>query len=240
MDPKFHKTAGNCFNCQGRERSEWCSLGREDVSLLNEIKICNNYQPSQVIFYQGNPCLGIHCIEEGTVAIRRTNADGNSMIVRLTHAGQTLGYRSYFSGEPYAATAEVLSPARICFLDRMGVKRLLEHNPVLGHNFLRRLATDLRDAEESRLQASTLPVRARVAHLVLTLKDRFSTVDDEGQITIELPLSRQDIASMVGTRPETIARTIRALENDSVAHFSGRQVVVPDLDALLDELEPVV
>jgi len=48
--------------------------------------------------------------------------------------------------------------------------------------------------------------------LLLALKDRFATVNDEGDMTIELPLSRQDLAAMIGTRPETIARSIRALE----------------------------
>jgi hypothetical protein len=42
---------------------------------------------------------------------------------------------------------------------------------------------------------------------------------------------------MLGTRPESLSRLIRDLETDGVAHFGSRQIVVPDLDALLDELE---
>jgi CRP/FNR family transcriptional regulator len=234
-----HRT-GNCFTCQTRNEAEWCALQKDDVGLLNEIKICNHYQPGQYIFYQGNPCMGIYCISSGTIALRKTDTEGNSMIVRLVHHGQTLGYRSYFSGEAYTASAEVLVAAEVCFVDRAGVAKLLNHNPNLGLRFLQRLALDLRSSEDQRLQASALPVRARLAHLVLSLKDRFATVDESGCITIELPLSRQDMASIVGTRPETIARTIRALEDDDVVHFKGRQVVISDLDALLDELEPVV
>ncbi|MCB1153632.1 winged helix-turn-helix domain-containing protein, partial [bacterium] len=64
--------------------------------------------------------------------------------------------------------------------------------------------------------------------------------DEDGNILIELPMSRQDIADMVGARPETIARTIRSLQDDGVATFKGREVMVPDLDALLDELEPTL
>jgi len=52
-----------------------------------------------------------------------------------------------------------------------------------------------------------------------------------------LPLSRRDMASAIGTRPESLSRAIRALENAQVASFHGKRVVVHDLDDLLDEVE---
>jgi CRP-like cAMP-binding protein len=220
-----------------RDRSEWGVLKDDEVKTLNESKICNTYKPGQVIFYQGNPCLGVYCIERGTVAIRKTDASGNSVLVRLAHEGQTLGYRTYFAGGGYTASSEALTEARICFVDRAAVRRLLDHNPSLGLQFLKRIADDLRSSEEQRLAAASLSVRTRMAHLLLVLKDRCATVDDDGTLIIELPLARQDIAAMLGTRPETIARTTKALEQDGIAEFRGRHVLVPDLDALLDEVE---
>lgn len=227
----------HCFACQVREQSEWCTLNDDEVKQLNVVKICNTYRPGQVIFYQGNPCLGIYCIETGTVAIRKTDANGNSVLVRLAHEGQTLGYRTYFAGGGYSASSEALTESRICFIDRAGVRKLLDANPTVGLGFLRRIAEDLRHSEDARLAAASLSVRARVAHLLLVLKDRCATVNDDGTLVIELPLARQDIAAMLGTRPETIARTTRAMEADGVAEFRGRNVLVPDLDTLLDEIE---
>lgn len=227
----------SCFTCQNREKSEWCVLSEEDLDILNGAKICNTYQPGQVIFYQGNPCLGVYCVESGAVALRKMDANGNSALVRMAHAGQTLGYRTFFEGTGYTATAEALAVARICFIDRAAVAKLLERTPALGLRFLHRMAEDLRSAEENRLQTASLPVRTRLAHLLLTLKDRYANVDDDGTMTIELPLARQDIAAILGTRPETVARTIRALEDDGVVQFDGRLAVVQDLDALLDEIE---
>jgi CRP/FNR family transcriptional regulator len=117
---------------------------------------------------------------------------------------------------------------------------MLSHNPTLGLNFLTHLAEDLDSAEESILQNSSLSVRTRLVHLLLTLKDRFAGVTEDGTIELSLPLARQDLAALLGTRPETIARTIHALESDSVAMFSGRTVRIPDLDMLLNEIEPYV
>jgi CRP-like cAMP-binding protein len=227
----------NCFTCQMRERTEWCQLAGNDLRALNQAKVCNVYESGQIVFYQGNPCLGIFCVESGTVAVRKADNHGNSALVRLIHAGQTLGYRSYFGGSNYTAGAEALTRCQVCFIDREAVKKLLAGNPSVGLLFLKHSADDLEASEEARLHSATLTVRARVAHLLLALKDRFATVDDEGTLTIELPMSRRDMADIVGTRPETIARTIRSLETDDVAIFKGRRVTVRDLDALLDELE---
>lgn len=229
--------ATTCFACESRGRSEWCSLEGSELELLNKAKVTNVYQPGQIIFYQGNPCLGIYCVESGTVAVRKNDANGNSVIVRMASAGDTLGYRAFFASEPYRASADALEPSRICFIDKNAVRSLLANNPSVGHGFLRHMAHDLDDAEEAKLHASALSVRARLAHLLLVLKDRFGTVDDDGVLSIKLPMSRQDIAAMVGTRPETIARAVRALEDDGVAKFDGRRAIVADLDALLDEIE---
>lgn len=228
----------NCFNCQQRDQSEWCVLKHDDTQKLQNAKICNTYQPGQIIFYQGNPCLGIYCIESGTVAVRKTDAQGNSVIVRMLHEGQTLGYRAYFEGKAYSASAEALTETRICFIDRAAVSDLLSHNPSLGINFLRHIAEDLRESEEARMDAVALPARVRVVHLLLALKDRWADVDEEGTMHIHLPLARKDMAAMVGIRPETLARILHDLEAEGVAHFDGPKVRVPDLDVLLDEIEP--
>jgi len=227
-----------CETCVSRSRSEWCSLQGTPLQALSDAKIGNVYQPGQTIFYQGNPSLGIFCVESGTVAVRKNNEAGNSVIVRLAHAGDTLGYRSFFAGQEYRDSAEALEPSRICFIDKAAIRRLLDQNPALGQAFLRTMASDLERSEEARLHAVALPVRARLAHLLLVLKDRFGEINDDGDLLIRLPLSRQDMAAMIGTRPETIARAVRSLENEGIAHFEGRQCRVPDLDALLDAVEP--
>ena len=82
-----------------------------------------------------------------------------------------------------------------------------------------------------------LSVRARLAYLLLELRVRHGQVDADGNIVIDLPLSRQDLASLAGTRPESLSRVIKALEAAGVARFTGRRVVVVDLDVLVDEAE---
>ena len=114
---------------------------------------------------------------------------------------------------------------------------MIDKNPTLGHRFLSRAIKDLEEAEDKFMESVTLSVRARFAHLLLILKDRYATDVEDGSISLELPLSRQDLAAMIGIRPETMSRTIRQFEDDGIAHFSGRTVHVPRVASLLDEFE---
>jgi CRP/FNR family transcriptional regulator len=227
----------SCFTCQSRNRSDWCTLTDDEMKVLSGHKVGNSYAPGQVIFYEGNACLGIHCIEGGSVALKKADGAGEPVVMGLRGPGDTLGYLAYFSGRGYSSTAVALTDSRICFIDRAVVRTLLQRNPSLGLGFLRKMADQVTEAERDRVRSMTLPLRARVAHLLLVLKDRSATVDDKGSIVIDLPLPRRDLAAMVGARPESLSRVLRDLEEDGVARFAPRQAVIPDLDALLDEVE---
>ena len=233
-----NQPAPNCFACQWRTRSEWCVLDDEDMTSLNESKSNSTYLAGQLVYHQGDTCSGIFCIVSGLVAIRKADEHGNTVLVRLCYPGETLGYRDFFADEAYTTSAEILEPTQLCFVDRKSVLSLLDRNPGLGLSFLRKVSSDLEAAEETILQSASHSVRVRFAHLLLTLKDRYATVREDGSMQMRLPLSRQDIADILGSRPETIARVINILEKEEVAFFSGRTVVIPDLDPLLDEIEP--
>lgn len=228
-----------CENCSQRNKTEWCVLKDAEVTLLSQYKICNTYQAGQIIFYQGNACLGVHCVSSGSIVLRKTDAQGNSVVTRVVNAGETLGYRAFFSGKSYSATAEAVDTCKVCFVDRVAVQTLLERNPLLGLRFLKKLSDDVLKSEDILLEIATLPVRVRFAHLLLTFKERLGEMSNNGTWSIRLPLSRQDIASLLCIRPETLARTISQLEEDNVAVFKGRDVKISDLDKLLDEVEHV-
>jgi len=227
-----------CFACQWRDRSQWCALEPEEVSELSEKKSNHFYTPGQVVFNQGDTFSGIFCVSEGTVSLRRTDSRGNTILVRLCHAGDTIGYRDFFAETEFSVTAQAVSPTTLCFFPAKDFQALLNASPALGMEVTRRLAQDAGQAEEALLRSSTLPVRVRMAHLLLALKERYGQGLDDGTLRLVLPLSRQDIADLLGTRPETVARVIHSLEIDGVTRFSGRNVLIPDLDLLLDEVDP--
>jgi CRP-like cAMP-binding protein len=233
-------SASNCFTCQARNRTEWCVLDDRELSLINDGKISKNYLPGEPIFFEGDDSQGIYCVESGMVGVRKSDADGNSVLLNIFSTGDTLGYRAFLAEEEYQAGAEALEPCTICFVDRATVRALLEQNPALGLRFLRRATRELDEADEKILHNVTLSVRSRFAHLLVVLIERYGTENDDGSLILELPLSRQDLASMIGTTPESMSRTIRKMEDDGIAHFTGRSVRIPTREILINEFEPDV
>jgi CRP/FNR family transcriptional regulator len=230
---------GNCFACQAHARSEWCVLSDADLKLIDDAKIDRDYAPGDVLYHQGDACKGVYCIKSGLVGLRKVGADGNSVLVRLAQPGDTIGYRAFLAGEEHALGAEVLKPSVICFVEQVVARKLIESKPELGLRFLKTMSESLNAAEDKFLQSTSFDIRARLAHLLLVLKDRFAAEEKDGALQLELPLSRQDMAAMIGVRPETMSRAIRKFEDDGVAYFSGRTVKVPDISVLFDEIDAV-
>ncbi len=228
-----------CFDCQYRERSQWSVLGTDEMERLDRAKTCRRFDPGEIVFHEGDPCNSVFCVMDGLVAIRKTDAEGNSVLLaRMATAGDTLGYRPFLAQEVHRGTAEVLKTSTICTIDGKAVRELLLHNPSLGLQFLEQAAKDLGEAEEHYFQTVTLSVRARFAHLLLVLKEQYGKTAADGGLAIELPLSRGDLAAMIGARPESMSRTIRKMEEDGIARFVGRTVHVPKIAGLLNELGP--
>jgi len=234
---KSKKTHHKPF-CRIRNHSEWNVLSEDEMVFLNSKKVCMEYAHGEVVFHEGDPCHGIYCVESGLIGIRKTDADGNSVLLgRLAEAGSTLGYRPLLAGEDHRASAEVIKESTVCFIGKKAVWELLSHNPNLGLQFLQIATRDLGEAEEEILQLTTLDLRARLVHLLLVFMDHYGTVSSDGVVKLELPLSRPDLAAMVGARPESVSRVIRKIEDDGIAEFSGRMVTIPEVERLHKEIE---
>jgi CRP/FNR family transcriptional regulator len=221
-----------------RQRNEWRVLAEEDVKLLAQARKSRRYRAGEVIFTAGEPSYGIYCIVSGATAMRRIDPEGNTVLIQISYPGDTLGYRGLLLGERRRFSAEALGPSRVCFIDQHVVKTLMERNPALGLQFLRRINTDLDDAHNKLVQNATLSNRDKFVHLLVNLMNRHGRPAPDGSHVINLPISRRDMASMIGARHETLSRIISRLEEDGVARFSGRTVCVNRPHSLMKEIRP--
>ena len=225
-----------CFACPGKQVAEWGLLPPHELRVLDNAKVCNEYEPRKTIYHAGNSCLGLYCVASGAVVIRKLSPGGYSMAVRIATAGDMLGGGALFAHQAYSTTAETLTQTSACFVPEQVVIDMVERNPRVAQAFLARLALALRVADEERLLAASMPVRSRLAHLLLAFRERFGRVNEDGTLLIDLPVARRDLAAMIGTRPETLARLLRVFRDEGVARFTRNVVTIPDLDGLLDEV----
>ena len=235
LSPSNHSQP-KCCGCKVRQFSPFCDIPEETLAELDEQKKFLVYQPGQTLFSEGDPGGEIYCINSGVVALGKMGPYLEPSVVGLRRAGDTLGYRSFVTNSPHLNTAEATTECEVCYIDKSMMEGLLETDPATAHRFVRQMIGKIDEAEILFVGSRTLPVRGRLANALLVLRESHATADEAGCMTFELPFSRRLLASMVGARPESLSRAIRALEHDGIAQFVGRTVLVSDLDLLLDEV----
>lgn len=223
----------DCQTCTSRLLGVLCDLGKEGVEECNSHKTTNCYKKGQVIFYEGNQAYGLYCVFEGRVKLYKTGVDGKQQIVRIAGPGDLLGYRSLFADEPYHATAEALEDAMICCVDKNAFFPVLAKNPALARNIITKLSRELRAAEDLATSIAHRSVRERMAELILMLKETYGKPTKKG-IRIDLELSREELAEMIGITQETAIRLISEFKKDGLIDVKEREITVINPKALLE------
>jgi CRP-like cAMP-binding protein len=229
-----------CAVCHVGQRSDWFGLDEATGALLTRGRRRREYGSGEVVFAQGERNAGVYCVSGGTVGIRRLDSNGNSVLLELAYPGDTIGYRSFLTDSEHKTSAEVLGPSVVCHIDRATVSALLAANPAIGLRFLKRSIGELEHAHDAMFRQATLSNRHKLVHLLLVLVGRHGRRHDNGSRSLDLPVSRRDLASMIGTRHETLSRIIGRLETDGIAHFSGRQVTIPNVETLAAEIDCLI
>ncbi len=231
--------ADNCAVCHRRKETVWRDLGSEELDRLNSSKQSRVYEAGEVLFRQGEDCDGIYCVRDGIIGDRRIDADGNSVLVRLNYGATTLGYQEFLTKSEHRNTAEVLQDSFVCFIHKSVISHLLASDSSLGEKFLRRSIRDSQKLEDNYVRAMNASVRSRLLHVLLVLYERNGQIDPSKRHVLQIPIARTDLASLIGTGPETISRTIRKLQTDRLVEFDGRTVYIQNLDAIYDEIVAV-
>ena len=227
-----HDHPPDCFGCKTRFSSEWACLTEAELCAMSREKRTLVFSPGDTIYDQGDASEGVYCIQSGLVGLRRLDRDGNSTLMRLVHPGETVGYRSFLNNLPHSNCAEILMPSVVCFVNSQAVRRMLEENTALDRSFLDHCLRDLSETEDRYMESVTWKAKARLLHLLLLLYHRFGFVDECGARLVELPVSRQDLADLVGTTPETLSRLIQRIQCEGLAHFDGRHVQIPNIEKI--------
>lgn len=223
--------AVNCSRCTSRHRSIFCNLDAENLAIFNQTKTCTFYKKGQLLFPEGGYPLGVFCVNAGKVKIARTGQDGKEQIVRLAKEGDVLGYRALLGGERYNASAVALDDTAICFVPRDIFFEAVKNSPGLSLEIIKALATELGRAEQTITDLAQKPVRERLAEGLLFLKETYGFEPDSSIINVAL--SREDLANLVGTATETVIRLLSEFRNDKIVAFEGKKIQILDMPRLV-------
>jgi len=186
-------------------------------------------QKGEMLFQKGDKPRGFFLVVSGQVKLAFSSPQGNEKVVDVMGPRQTFGEAVMFMERPYPVFAQALSDAVLLHVGQSEVFELLQSDPLFARHMLAglsiRLHTLVQDVESYSLRSSAERV---IGYL---LQGREETKSG-GSLEVDLPTSKQVIASLLNLTPETLSRIFHDLSSAGLITVQGKHVCVPDVARL--------
>jgi CRP-like cAMP-binding protein len=207
------------------------SLSASEIQQVNQSFIERGYQPTETIYSSGELAERLYVVAAGKVKLLRHTHSGKDILLDILKAGDFFGTLSTLGEENYSETAAALTPVCTLSVNTTEFRHILQKFPSVSVSVLDTMSSRLQEAQDMVHQLSAHTAEQRIAFTLLKLAEKLGEWNDVG-LLIQMPLSRDDLAMMVGTTTETTSRVMSQLQKDGLIR-SGRQwVAITDQDRL--------
>jgi CRP/FNR family transcriptional regulator len=201
-----------------RDQAVCAALDEPELSELAAIGQHRDFARGETIFAAGDDSIACATLISGAAKLSKIDAEGVERIVALIHPAGFLG--QLFAGvSSHEVTA--LTNSRLCLFPRAGFERLMADHPALTRSILERTLAELDSARALTELIGRREAKARVAGLLLSMARAASPSPCGTAAEFELPLTREEMASLLGTTIETVSRRLTELERDGAIERRG-------------------
>lgn len=219
-----------CSSCGSRLSTCIIELEPQPLAELSSVKHSQLYSRGSYVFAEGQYPRGVYCIHQGHVKISKESPDGREHIIGFAGTGGIIGYSALLAAEQYDVSCIAVQDSSICLIPSEIFFRNVRDNPTMALSVMQSLSSEIRMTHQSMVELAHKSIRERVAEALLIIKEAFG-VDQDG-ITLLSPLTREEIASIVGTAPESVTRTLSEFKSDHLIATSGRTIQLLNVKGL--------
>jgi CRP/FNR family transcriptional regulator len=228
--PASLAASSSCERCGVRARAICATLDKQELADLNRIGRRISLRAGQTVMWEGDDSTVVANVIEGTLKLSTATGDGREQIVGVVYPSDFIG-RPFGRRTPHSVTA--LTDARLCLFTRGAFDGFAREHPELGHRLLQRTLDDLDRARGWMLLLGRKSATEKVATFLLDTAQRLEGTEDGPNPRFELPLSRQQMADVLGLTIETVSRQMTQLARQGVIALTGRRgVEIRDADQL--------
>ncbi len=210
----------------------FATLSDAEFSSLESVFIIRCFRRNQVIFLEEETGKYMYIVLAGKVKVTKTTPDGKETVLAIQQPGDFFGEMSLLDGKTTPATVSAMEDCRIAMLSGEDFHRHLMRNEKVVQQIIQVLCSRLRQVWGRIQTLSYSTADARIRGTLLQLSRRHGVPDNRG-IIIDLKITHQELAGMVGTSRETVSRTLSQLQRDGVLQVEGRRIVILNPKALL-------
>lgn len=205
-------------------------LSDAELDKVNAIAIVKSFARSESIFFEGDEGDGFYMVAEGQVKIFKMSLDGKEQILHIFGPGEPFGEVPIFHGQPFPANAMALVKSKLLFFPRVEFIELVTANPSLALNMLAMLSLRLRRFATQIENLSLKEVPGRLAAYLIYLGEEQGSPD---QVTLDIP--KGQLASLLGTIPETLSRIFAKMSEEGLIRVEGRIIYIDDFKGLQEK-----
>ena len=200
-------------------------LSDDDMEALMGIARVRESSRGELLFSDGEKAVGFFVVLDGKVKVYKLSPEGKERILHIIHPGGTFAEAAIFADGLYPAYAEPLQSSKLLFLPKEGFLNLLMDNGRISINMIAGLSKFLRQFANQIEDLTFKDVPSRLARYLMDLSEGV-------KVSVELPISKSQLASNLGTVSETLSRTLRKLSEDDLISVSGKKVGILDFERL--------
>lgn len=202
------------------------SDGMHELQRIISEKKYRQFKKNQVIHYEGDKVMGIYLVIEGKIKTIKLAEDGRELMTGIFENDDYLDTNVLLSNETYTDTATAIEDSTLCLIPKEQLDELLHLYPEIAEKFIRILSKDIREKEEYLMQLAYHSVRKRIAEAIL----RLFRMHENNQESIKV--TRDDLAALSGTAPETVSRTLTEFRNEGLIEKTQSTLKIIDMQAI--------
>ena len=228
----------SCDTCVVRNRAICAALDAQEIGALNAIGRTRTLAPGESLIWEGDDSVLVANVIDGVLKLSTGTEDGREQIVGMV-------FQSDFIGRPFGKTTghgvTALTEAKVCVFNRRDFDSFAREHPALEHKLLQRTLTELDRTRRWMLLLGRKSASEKVATFLLEMVERVGgspcdAADTPTEVLLDLPVSRQQIADVLGLTIETVSRQFTRLKAEGVLDLpSRREVLIRDRFALAAE-----
>ncbi|HLZ87481.1 MAG TPA: Crp/Fnr family transcriptional regulator [Puia sp.] len=207
-------------------------LPERDKELLMARKLEQVYKNGEIIFREETYPTGIFFLVNGKAKKYKVDKDGREQIIYVAHSGELLGYHAILSGDNYPDSAAVMKDSLIAFIPREDFIEAIRQSDILNRRLLKTLSHEFVVLTNSLALFAQRSVRERLALQLIVVREKYKE-DFEPGMPVEINMSRDDLASLVGTARENVVRMLSEFKEDGIVETKGRKIIVRDVKRLI-------
>jgi|SRR5690606_21486574 len=217
-----------CTLCSSKKFSHFSELTEAQICTISDNKNLISHRRGQILYYEGTKPLGVFCVNSGVVKVYKTASNGKEQIIQLAQKGDFLGYAALLGEENYSNSSMIIEDAKICFVPKEVFMASLAGNSDFFRRVTKSLSHEIGVMEEKLTNATQKNIRERLAYVLLQLGNSYGVDGEEGSQKIDLTLSREEIAGIVGTATESVIRLLSEFKKDNFIELEGKKIIIKD------------